>query len=88
MALLTRVRRATLTEALVEGQTLLLPAGALSTRDKEILAGIGPWTYRTYPVRAGENISVRSLPLQPPTCPSSALLDANGQSSEATKYGR
>lgn len=43
-------------EALVEGQTLLLPAGKLSARDKEILAGIGPWTYRTYPVRAGENI--------------------------------
>lgn len=44
----------------MEGQTLLLPAGKLSARDKEILAGIGPWTYRTYPVRAGENIVVRS----------------------------
>lgn len=42
----------------MEGQTLLLPAGKLSARDKEILAGIGPWTYRTYPVRAGENITV------------------------------
>lgn len=47
-------------EALVEGQTLLLPAGKLSARDKEILAGIGPWTYRTYPVRAGETVGVRA----------------------------
>ncbi|KAK9903974.1 hypothetical protein WJX75_001634 [Coccomyxa subellipsoidea] len=39
-----------------EKQTILIPGGRLSSRDKEILAGIGPRTYRTYPVRAGENI--------------------------------
>eukprot|EP01023_Acetabularia_acetabulum_P039999 TRINITY_DN3865_c0_g2_i3.p3 TRINITY_DN3865_c0_g2~~TRINITY_DN3865_c0_g2_i3.p3 ORF type:complete len:210 (+),score=47.37 TRINITY_DN3865_c0_g2_i3:143-772(+) len=41
---------------LVEGQTLIVPAGKLSSRDKDILEGIGPSSYRTYPVRAGENI--------------------------------
>ena len=41
-------------EYILEGQTILLPAGALSSRDKEILSGIGPRSYRTYPVRAGE----------------------------------
>eukprot|EP01024_Parvocaulis_polyphysoides_P016889 TRINITY_DN17485_c1_g4_i2.p1 TRINITY_DN17485_c1_g4~~TRINITY_DN17485_c1_g4_i2.p1 ORF type:complete len:229 (+),score=35.04 TRINITY_DN17485_c1_g4_i2:69-689(+) len=41
---------------LIEGQTLILPAGKLSDRDKEILQGIGPSSYRTYPVRAGESI--------------------------------
>ncbi|CAD7699000.1 unnamed protein product [Ostreobium quekettii] len=40
---------------LVEGTTIVLPAGALSDRDKEIIQGIG-WRYRTYPVRAGESI--------------------------------
>lgn len=45
-------------DALTEGQTLLLPSGRLSARDKEILEGIGPWTYRTYPVRAGETLNV------------------------------
>ena len=43
-------------DCLVEGQTIVLPAGKLSARDKEILQGIGPGTYRTYPVRAGETI--------------------------------
>ena len=41
-------------DSLVEGQTILLPGGKLSLRDREILAGIGPATYRTYPVREGE----------------------------------
>ena len=41
-------------DSLVEGQTILLPANKLSSRDREILAGIGPLTYRTYPVREGE----------------------------------
>lgn len=41
-------------DSLVEGQTILLPGGKLSSRDREILAGIGPATYRTYPVREGE----------------------------------
>eukprot|EP01024_Parvocaulis_polyphysoides_P005569 TRINITY_DN11398_c0_g1_i1.p3 TRINITY_DN11398_c0_g1~~TRINITY_DN11398_c0_g1_i1.p3 ORF type:complete len:217 (-),score=28.72 TRINITY_DN11398_c0_g1_i1:281-847(-) len=41
---------------LIEGQTLVLPAGKLSARDKDILSGIGPSSYRTYPVRAGEKI--------------------------------
>ena len=41
---------------LVEGQTLLLPGGALSDRDKEILAGVSGGSYRTYPVRKGETI--------------------------------
>ena len=41
---------------LEEGQTIILPAGKLSVRDREILAGIGPGTYRTYPVRSGETI--------------------------------
>jgi len=40
---------------LVEGTTIVVPAGALSDRDKEIIQGIG-WRYRTYPVRAGESI--------------------------------
>jgi LysM repeat protein len=41
---------------IVEGQTILLPASNLSKRDKDILSGIGPKTYRTYPVRKGETI--------------------------------
>lgn len=40
---------------LSEGQTMLLPAGKLSLRDKEILDGIGV-AYRLYPVRAGESL--------------------------------
>jgi len=43
-------------DSLVEGQTILLPGGKLSARDREILAGIGPATYRTYPVREGEKL--------------------------------
>mmetsp|Transcript_9088 Transcript_9088/g.27276 ORF Transcript_9088/g.27276 Transcript_9088/m.27276 type:complete len:127 (+) Transcript_9088:64-444(+) len=46
-------------DALVEGQRLQLPVGELSARDQEILQGIGPWTYRTYPVRDGEKLEVR-----------------------------
>lgn len=53
---LLKLNHAVSPDALEEGQTLLLPAGRLSSRDKEILEGIGPWTYRTYPVRAGENL--------------------------------
>ncbi len=55
---LIKLNHNTSPDALVEGQTLLLPSGKLSARDKEILQGIGPWTYRTYPVRAGENLNV------------------------------
>ncbi|KAK9845429.1 hypothetical protein WJX81_006262 [Elliptochloris bilobata] len=44
-------------ENLKEGQTILLPAGKLSFRDKEILAGIGSGNYRTYPVRENETIA-------------------------------
>ncbi len=58
---LIKLNHNTSPDALVEGQTLLLPAGKLSSRDKEILEGIGPWTYRTYPVRAGENLEVSPL---------------------------
>ncbi|GFR45204.1 hypothetical protein Agub_g6598 [Astrephomene gubernaculifera] len=43
-------------DAVVEGKTILLPANKLSTRDKEILGGIGT-TYRIYPIRAGETLS-------------------------------
>jgi hypothetical protein len=39
----------------VAGKTILLPAGMLSKRDKEILGGIGQ-TYRIYPVRGGETL--------------------------------
>lgn len=39
-----------------EGQTILLPAGGLSSRDKEILEGIGS-VYRIYPVRRGESLA-------------------------------
>lgn len=53
-----KLNHSTSPDALVEGQTLLLPTGKLSARDKEILEGIGPWTYRTYPVRAGETLNV------------------------------
>jgi len=38
-----------------EGQTILLPSGKLSSRDKEILEGIDK-AYRFYPVRAGEKL--------------------------------
>lgn len=39
-----------------EGKTILLPAGRLSARDKEIIKGIGLFSYRLYPVRKGEKI--------------------------------
>jgi LysM repeat protein len=54
---LLKLNHNTSPDALTEGQTLLLPSGRLSARDKEILEGIGPWTYRTYPVRAGETLN-------------------------------
>lgn len=38
------------------GQTILLPAGTLSVRDREILEGIGS-VYRVYPVRKGEELA-------------------------------
>jgi LysM repeat protein len=40
-------------DAVQAGQTILLPAGTLSRRDREILEGIGQ-VYRIYPVRKGE----------------------------------
>ncbi len=42
---------------LPEGTTILIPANKLSARDKEILDGIGPKSYRLYPVRKGEKIA-------------------------------
>ncbi|MEW5304251.1 MAG: hypothetical protein WDW38_003622 [Sanguina aurantia] len=39
----------------VEGQTILLPSGKLSVRDREILDGIGPG-FRVYPVRGTERM--------------------------------
>lgn len=39
-----------------DGQTILLPSEKLSSRDKEILDGIGAG-YRVYPVREGETVS-------------------------------
>jgi hypothetical protein len=41
-------------DAVAAGQTILLPAGQLSSRDREILEGIGH-VYRVYPVRKGES---------------------------------
>ena len=64
-------------EALMEGQTLILPAHKLSARDKEILAGIGPWSYRTYPVRAGETLDVSPQLLVIPTDPSRLKVTTN-----------
>ncbi len=43
-------------DEITDGMTILLPAGKLSSRDKEILDGIGT-TYRLYPVRAGESLA-------------------------------
>lgn len=43
-------------DSVAEGQTIVLPANKLSSRDKEILSGIGT-TYRVYPIRAGETLS-------------------------------
>jgi LysM repeat protein len=43
-------------DAVSAGQTILLPSGSLSSRDKEILEGIGA-VYRVYPVRKGESLT-------------------------------
>ncbi|KAF6263818.1 chitinase-related protein [Scenedesmus sp. NREL 46B-D3] len=43
-------------DVVTAGQTILLPAGTLSSRDREILGGIGA-VYRIYPVRKGETLS-------------------------------
>lgn len=43
-------------DAVAAGQTILLPAGTLSSRDREILEGIGA-VYRVYPVRKGESLA-------------------------------
>jgi len=43
-------------KSVAEGNTILLPAGRLSARDKEILGGIGT-LYRLYPVRRGETFA-------------------------------
>eukprot|EP00239_Pterosperma_sp_CCMP1384_P006599 CAMPEP_0197847088 /NCGR_PEP_ID=MMETSP1438-20131217/5193_1 /TAXON_ID=1461541 /ORGANISM="Pterosperma sp., Strain CCMP1384" /LENGTH=228 /DNA_ID=CAMNT_0043458905 /DNA_START=102 /DNA_END=788 /DNA_ORIENTATION=- len=44
-------------DAIVPGQTILLPAGKFSSRDLEILQGVNTGSkVRTYPVRPGENI--------------------------------
>ena len=56
MGQLTKLNHDRNPEDLKEGQTILLPAGKLSFRDKEILAGIGSGNYRTYPVRKSETI--------------------------------
>lgn len=42
-------------DSIVEGSTILLPSDKLSSRDLEILSGIGA-SYRLYPVRAGETL--------------------------------
>lgn len=38
------------------GTTIVLPADSLSARDKDIIDGMGRFTYRTYPVRKGETV--------------------------------
>ena len=43
-------------DKLQAGQTILIPAGKLSARDKDILDGISSRSYRLYPVRKGEKI--------------------------------
>lgn len=43
-------------DAVSAGQTILLPSGTLSARDREILEGIGA-VYRVYPVRKGESLN-------------------------------
>lgn len=42
-------------DKMVEGTTILLPSDKLSSRDLEILSGIGA-QYRVYPVRTGETL--------------------------------
>ena len=41
---------------LKEGQTIMLPLGKLSERDRQILDGMKTGNYRTYPVRQGEKL--------------------------------
>jgi hypothetical protein len=49
-------------DAVAAGQTILLPAGTLSSRDREILEGIGA-VYRIYPVRmCSSSSSSNSIP--------------------------
>ena len=44
-------------DAILEGQTILLPSSKLSVRDREILDGVkGKGKYRAYPARKGEKI--------------------------------
>mmetsp|Transcript_20 Transcript_20/g.47 ORF Transcript_20/g.47 Transcript_20/m.47 type:complete len:224 (+) Transcript_20:94-765(+) len=43
-------------DLIVAGKTILLPAGKLSERDKEILSGIQTGSFRHYPVREGESL--------------------------------
>ena len=38
-------------------QTILVPVGKLSERDRLILDGMGKGKYRTYPIRKGEKLS-------------------------------
>jgi hypothetical protein len=39
-----------------EDQTILVPVGRLSDRDRLILDGMGSGKYRTYPIRKGEKL--------------------------------
>jgi LysM repeat protein len=39
-----------------EGQTIVVPVGKLSERDRLILDGMGQGRYRTYPIRKGEKL--------------------------------
>lgn len=39
-----------------EGQTIVVPVGKLSDRDRLILDGMGQGRYRTYPIRKGEKL--------------------------------
>lgn len=43
-------------DVIIAGQTILLPAGKLSERDKEIFGGIVTGEARLYPVREGETL--------------------------------
>jgi LysM domain len=43
--------------SLQAGQTIMLPLGKLSERDRQILDGMKAGNYRTYPIRAGEKLS-------------------------------
>eukprot|EP01025_Chloroclados_australasicus_P009573 TRINITY_DN13659_c0_g1_i3.p2 TRINITY_DN13659_c0_g1~~TRINITY_DN13659_c0_g1_i3.p2 ORF type:complete len:243 (+),score=26.35 TRINITY_DN13659_c0_g1_i3:200-928(+) len=41
---------------LKEGQTIILPLGSLSERDKEMIKGMDRGKYRVYPLRKGESL--------------------------------